>query len=35
MARDTTMVGTPERDAAQEECDATLAAFRDVANQIR
>jgi hypothetical protein len=35
MARDATMVGTPEREAAQGECDAALAAFRDIANQIR
>jgi hypothetical protein len=35
MARDATMVGTPEREAAQGECDAALAVFRDIANQIR
>jgi hypothetical protein len=35
MARDATMVGTPERKAAQRECDAALAAFRDIADQIR
>jgi hypothetical protein len=35
MARDATMVGTPEREAAQRECDVALAAFRGIANQIR
>jgi hypothetical protein len=35
MARDAMMVGTPEREAAQGECDAALAVFRDMANQIR
>jgi hypothetical protein len=29
------MVGTPEREAAQRECDVALAAFRGIANQIR
>jgi hypothetical protein len=29
------MVGTPEREAAQAECDAALAAFRIIANQIQ
>lgn len=35
MARDRTRVGTPEREAAQKECDAALAAFRAIANQLR
>jgi hypothetical protein len=35
MAREATMVGTLEREVAQRECDAALAAFRDIANRIR
>jgi hypothetical protein len=35
MARDRTVAGTPERAAAQGECDAALAAFRKIANQVR
>ena len=35
MARDQTMVGTPEREAAQKECDAALEEFRKIANQVR
>ena len=35
MARDRTMVGTPEREAAQRECDSAMAAFREIANRIR
>ena len=35
MAREATMVGTPEREAAQRECDAALAAIREIANRIR
>jgi hypothetical protein len=35
MARDATMVGTPERQAAQEECDAAMAAFREIANRLQ
>jgi hypothetical protein len=30
MARDSTVAGTPEREAAQRECDAALAAFRTI-----
>jgi hypothetical protein len=35
MARDATMVGTPERQAAQQERDAAMAAFREIANRLR
>jgi hypothetical protein len=35
MARDATSVSTPEREAAQRECDAALAEFRKIANQVR
>jgi hypothetical protein len=35
MARDRTVAGTPEREAAQRECDSAMAAFRDIANRIR
>jgi hypothetical protein len=35
MARDRTVAGTPEREAAQRECDAALAAFRKIANKVR
>jgi hypothetical protein len=35
MARDQTAAGTPEREAAQQECDAAMAAFREIANRLR
>jgi hypothetical protein len=35
MERDRTVAGTPEREAAQRECDAALAAFKKIANQVR
>ena len=35
MAVDATMVGTPERLAANQEHDDALAAFRKIANEIR
>jgi hypothetical protein len=35
MARDATLVGTPERRAAEQECDAAMAAFREIANRLR
>jgi len=35
MARDATMVGTPERKAADQECEAAMAAFREIANRLR
>jgi hypothetical protein len=35
MARDATMVGTPERKAALQEFEAAMAAFREIANRLR
>jgi hypothetical protein len=35
MARDRTVAGTPERAAAESDCDAALAEFRKIANQVR
>lgn len=35
MARDRTVAGTPEREAAEREYDAALAEFRRIANQVR
>ncbi len=34
-ARDRTVAGTPEREAAEREYDAALAEFRKIANQVR
>jgi hypothetical protein len=35
VARDATIVGTPQRRAAQQEYDAAMAAFREIANRLR
>ena len=35
MARDATMVGTPDRQSAEQEYDAAMAAYRDIANRLR
>ncbi len=35
MARDRTTAGTPEREAANRECDIALEEFRRIANQVR
>ena len=35
MARDRTMVGTPEREAAERDYEAAMEAFREIANRIR
>jgi hypothetical protein len=35
MARDRTVAGTPEREAANRECDRALDEFRKIANQVR
>jgi hypothetical protein len=33
MARDRTITGTPERAAAEKDCDAALAEFRKIGNE--
>ncbi len=35
LARDQTTAGTPEREAAQQEYDAAMAAYKDIANRLR